>query len=116
MAISKRGIYENPTKSPWSYERYESDLERRMIDRLERDPTVAKWMKRHDVTIHWVDRQGRMRRYKPDFLVEYTDGRIAVIEVKDPSRVDSDDVKRKRSAAELWCKKRGIEYQIATLG
>jgi hypothetical protein len=57
-----------------------------------------------------------MRRYKPDFLVEYTDGRIAVIEVKDPSRVDSDDVQRKRSAAELWCKKRGIEYQIATLG
>ena len=49
-------------------------------------------------------------------LVEYTDGRIALIEVKDPSRVDSDDVQRKRSAAELWCKKRGIEYQIATLG
>lgn len=116
MAISKRGIYENPTKSPWSYERYESDLERRMMERLERDPTVAKWMKRHDVTIHWVDKQGRMRRYKPDFLVEYTDGRIALIEVKDPSRVDSDDVQRKRSAAELWCKKRGIEYQIATLG
>jgi hypothetical protein len=49
-------------------------------------------------------------------LVEYTDGRIALIEVKDPSRVDSDDVQRKRSVAELWCKKRGIEYQIATLG
>jgi len=115
MAISKRGIYENPTKSPWSHERYESDLERRMMARLERDPAVAKWMKQHDVTIHWVDKQGRKRRYKPDFLVEYIDGRIALIEVKDPSRVDSDDVKRKHSAAELWCKKRGMEYQIITL-
>jgi hypothetical protein len=56
-----------------------------------------------------------MRRYKPDFLVEYTDGRIAVIEVKDPSRVDSEDVKRKRSAAEIWCKKRGIEYSTFTV-
>jgi hypothetical protein len=115
MAISKRGIFENPTKSPWSHERYESDLERRMMERLERDPTVAKWMKRHEVTIHWVDKQGRMRRYKPDFLVEYSDGRIALIEVKDPSRIDSDDVQRKRSAAELWCKKRGMEYIVYTL-
>jgi hypothetical protein len=35
--------------------------------------------------------------------------------VKDPSRIDSDDVKRKRSAAELWCKKRGMEYIVYTL-
>jgi hypothetical protein len=115
MAISKRGIFENPTKSPWSYERYESDLERRMMERLERDPNVLKWMKRHDVSIQWVDGQGRKRHYKPDFLVQYSDGRIAVIEVKDPSRVDSDDVKRKRSAAEIWCKRRGIEYVIFTV-
>jgi beta-lactamase superfamily II metal-dependent hydrolase len=42
-------------------------------------------------------------------------GDAALIEVKDPSRIDSDDVKRKRSAAELWCKKRGMEYIVYTL-
>ena len=28
MAISKRGLYEAPQKSPYSFERYDSELER----------------------------------------------------------------------------------------
>jgi hypothetical protein len=55
MAIGIRGEYPNPAKSPWSFERYHSDLERRMMDRLERDPRVTKWMKRHGITIPWID-------------------------------------------------------------
>ena len=50
-----------------------------------------------------------------DFLVEYVDGRKVLIEVKDPSRLDSNDVKRKRKAAEMWCKQRHMEYIIATI-
>ena len=53
--------------------------------------------------------------YVPDFLGEYEDGRKAVIEVKDPSRLDSNDVQRKRKAAEMWCKQRSMEYVIATM-
>ncbi len=115
MAMNKRGIFENPTKSPWNFEIYDSELEYKMMVQLERDPTVAKWMKRHGISIPWVDSQKHQRRYVPDFLVEYSDGRIALIEVKDPSRFDSDEVKRKRSAAELWCRLRGIEYIVATI-
>ncbi|KKM65841.1 hypothetical protein LCGC14_1487220, partial [marine sediment metagenome] len=62
-------------------------LEEQMMDRLDADPAVAKWMKRHGISISWVDSQKHMRRYVPDFIVEYTDGRRAVIEVKDPSRI-----------------------------
>lgn len=116
MAISKHGTFENPSKSPYNFEKYQSDLERRMMERLEADPTVRKWMKRHGITIPWVDGQKHMRRYCPDFLVEYTDGKKALVEAKDPSRIDSDDVKRKRKAAEIWCKKRGIDYIVATIG
>ena len=116
MAISKRGKFENPTKSPWNFENYDSDLERRMMVRLERDAHVVKWMKRHGLTIPWIDGQKHRRRYVPDFLVEYEDGRKAVIEVKDPSRIDSNDVQRKRKAAEIWCKQRSMEYQLATIG
>ena len=36
------------------------------------------------------------------------------IEVKDPSRIESNDVQRKRRAAEIWCKQRNMEYIIAT--
>ncbi len=115
MAISIRGNYENPRKRSWNFEKYDSDLERRMMDRLEHDPHVTKWMKRRGVTIPWIDGQKHQRRYVPDFLVQYEDGRKVVIEVKDPSRIDSNDVQRKRKAAEMWCKQRKMEYVIATV-
>ena len=116
MAISIRGEYANPKKSPWNFENYHSDLERRMMDRLEKDPFVKKWMKRHGITIPWIDGQKHQRKYVPDFFVEYGDGKKVIIEVKDPSRIDSDDVQRKRKAAEIWCRQRKMEYMIMTIG
>jgi hypothetical protein len=115
MAISNRGEFWNPTKSPYNFELFQSDLERRMMERLESESTVRKWMKRHGICIPWIDNQKHQRRYTPDFLVEYNDGKKAIIEVKDPSRIDSDDVQRKRKAAEIWCKQRGMEYIVATI-
>jgi len=115
MAVSKHGVFPEPKKSPYNFERYQSDLERRMMVRLDGDPTVRKWMKRHGISIPWIDNQKHQRRYVPDFIVEYVDGRKAIIEVKDPSRLDSDDVQRKRKAAEMWCKQRHMEYILATI-
>src|SRR5438105_13304242 len=115
MQISKHGEFSNPNKSPYNFERYQSDLERRMMVRLEADQNVRKWMKRHGISIPWIDGQKHQRRYVPDFIVEYDDGRRLIIEVKDPSRIDSNDVQRKRKAAEMWCKQRGIEYEMATI-
>ena len=85
-----------------------------MMAKLEADPIVKKWMKRHGITIPWIDGQKHQRRYVPDFFVEYDDGKKAIIEVKDPSRIDSNDVQRKRKAADIWCKQRGMEYLMAT--
>ena len=115
MAISIRGDFPNPQKSPWNFEKFQSDLERRMMEKLDADPVVKKWMKRHGITIPWIDGQKHQRRYSPDFFVEYDDGTKAIIEVKDPSRLDSNDVQRKRKAAEIWCKQRGMEYMMATV-
>jgi hypothetical protein len=77
---------------------------------------VVKWMKRHGITIPWIDGQKHQRRHIPDFPVEFEDGETAVIEVKDPSRVDSNDVLRKRKAAEMWCRQRKMEYILAPVG
>lgn len=115
MPISKHGIYENPTKSPYSYETWQSDMERRMMARLEADAEVIKWQKRHGISIRWIDANGRQSNYRPDFLVEYADGRKAIIEVKDPSKLDSQAIQRKRRAAEEWCRKRGMNYELATI-
>ena len=115
MAISKRGRYEGPRKSPYNFENYDSDLERRMMIRLEDDVEVARWQKRHGISIPWIDPQGRKSNYKPDFLVEYTDGRKVIIEVKNPAMTDSPSVLRKRSAAEEWCRRRCMTYELATI-
>ncbi len=115
MAISKRGTYESPSKSPFNFERYDSYLERIMMDRLENDDGVARWQKRHTVSIPWIDQHGRQRNYRPDFLVEYTDGRKAIIEVKNPALMDSPSVLRKENAAREWCRRRGMAYELATV-
>ena len=115
MAISNRGIYEAPLKSPYSFERYDSDMERMFMAKLERDTEVAKWQKRHGISIPWIDSQGRKCNYRPDFLIEYTDGRKELIEVKNPALMDSPAVLRKQNAAEHWCKLRGITYRMATI-
>jgi len=115
MAFSKHGDFWDPKKSPYNFERFDSDLERRMMVRLDADPNVKKWMKRHGISIPWIDGQKHQRRYVPDFIVEYIDGKRVLLEVKDPSRIDSDEVKRKRQAAEMWCNQRGMEYIMATI-
>ena len=115
MPVSKHGDYPSPKKSPYNFEKYDSKLELRMMEKLDADPTVKKWMKRHGLNIPWIDVQKHKRRYVPDFIVEYIDGCKVILEVKDPSRVDSDEVKRKRKAAEMWCKRRGMEYVVATV-
>lgn len=115
MRLSKHGRYEDMAKSPYNFEAYDSELELRVMMRLEADTDVDRWTKRHGITIPWVDNQKRMRRYFPDFLVQYQDGTKKLIEAKDKSRMDSDDVQRKRKAAELWCKRRGMEYFVMTL-
>lgn len=115
MAISKRGIYENPCKSPYNFEHYDSNLERMMMRRLDDDVEVAKWQKRHGISIPWIDPSGRKCNYRPDFLVEYTDGRKALIEVKNPALMDSPSVLRKESSAREWCRRREMKYEMATV-
>lgn len=113
--LSKRGEWWLGTKCPYNFEVYDSELENRYMFRLEADSHVEAWTKRHGMMIPWYNGQKQLRRYIPDFLVRYADGSIAVVEVKDPSRVDSPEVQRKRKAAELWCRQRGMTYEIATL-
>ena len=116
MALSERGNFEEPKKSALNFEVYDSGLERRMMERLDADPTVRKWTKHHRISISWVDSRHHRHTYRPDFLVEYIDGAKALIEVKGAGLVDSEAVQRKRKAAELWCHRRGMEYSIETIG
>ena len=116
MPAVRRGNFENPRKSAWNFEIYDSDLERRMMRRLEADSSVCKWTKRHGISISWLDRRHHRHAYRPDFLVEYVDRSVGLIEVKGANLVDSEAVQRKRQAAELWCQRRGMAYSLETVG
>ena len=71
MALSKHGQLLYPEKSPYNFESYDSLMELHYMQRMEIDPFVRHWMKRHTITIPWIDAQKHQRRYHPDFLVEY---------------------------------------------
>ena len=115
MPMIERGDFDNPTKSAYNFEVYDSGLERKMMGRLESDHTVRKWTKKHGIVIPWIDPKGKRHNYRPDFLVEYTDGGLALIEVKGANQIDSDTVQRKRDSARRWCARRRMEYSIETV-
>jgi hypothetical protein len=114
MPASERGDFENPTKSAYSIERYDSLWERDYMRRLERDKTVAKWTKTHGITIQYVTEAGNVRGYRPDFLVELLDGSKELHEVKGTQLLDNPDTRRKHEAAQNWCTRRGMHFSVIT--
>lgn len=114
MPTSEHGDLENPTKSAYSVERYESSWEHDYMKRLEKDKTVAKWTKNHGITIQYVTEAGNVRGYRPDFLVERIDAKKELHEVKGGQFLDNPDTKRKHEAARNWCRKRAMSFVVVT--
>ena len=114
MPTYERGDLENPSKSAYSVERYDSGWELEYMRRLERDKTVAKWTKNHGITIQFVTEAGHVRGYRPDFLVERIDGTKELHEVKGGQFLENPDTKRKHEAAATWCMKRHMKFLVVT--
>ena len=58
--------------------------------------------------------KNKNRTYLPDFKVEYTDGRIEIIEIKPRYQLEWEEVKEKKSAAEKYCQENNMTYRILT--
>ncbi len=112
MPLSEHGDYENPRKSPYTVERYESGWEMLYMRKLEIDKTVKKWTKNHGIVIEYITEAGNKRGYKPDFLVEKIDGQKEIHEVKGGQFLRNPDTIRKHERAKLWCKQRGMNFII----
>lgn len=114
MSGSEHGDFENPKKSAYSVERYDSEWEKQYMVLLEANKTVAKWTKNHGITIEYITEAGNKRGYRPDFLVERNDGVIEIHEVKGGYMLDNPDTKRKHDRARVWCKQRGMKFVVVT--
>ncbi len=114
MPTTERGDFENPAKSAYSVERYDSSWELQYMKRLERDKRVAKWTKNHGITVQYVTEAGNVRGYRPDFLIERIDGAKELHEIKGSQFINNLNTIRKHKAARNWCRKRGMRFVVIT--
>lgn len=114
MASSEHGDFENPKKSGYSVERYDSHWEKEYMVKLERDKTIAKWTKNHGIVIEYITEAGNKRGYRPDFLIERVNGTKELHEVKGGQFLDNPDTIRKHERAKHWCKQRGMNFIVVT--
>ncbi len=110
--MSKHGYYENPKKSAYSIEYYDSTWEYDYMRELEGDNTVEKWTKNHGIRIPYQDDDKKYKYYKPDFLVERIDGTVELVEIKSPHILKTSNTQRKMECAKKWCGARDIQYRL----
>jgi TnsA endonuclease N terminal len=112
MARINHGAYENILKSPYNLEYYDSSWELEYMKELENDQIVSKWTKNHGIRIKYFDLDNKFKTYNPDFLVEYADGTIELVEMKGQHLLNNPNTRRKMDYAKKWCNARKIKYRI----
>ena len=108
----KIDAFEDPKKSPYSLEYYDSSWEKEYMKELEGDDSVAKWTKNHGLRIKYFDSNNKFKTYVPDFLVENTNGAIELVEMKGTHLLKNPDTKKKIEFAKKWCEARKMTYRI----
>ncbi|MGB9590092.1 MAG: hypothetical protein ACPL68_04330, partial [Candidatus Hydrothermia bacterium] len=80
---------------------YDSELERDFMAFLDDAEDVERWGRilRYIFSLEYLDHQGRVRRYVPDFVVKTTDGNYYLVETKG---LETPDVQLKDARAERW--------------
>jgi TnsA-like endonuclease N terminal len=89
---------------------YHSSYELRRMKELDLDDNVLLWTKDHDIVMHY-QHNGKEKKYIPDFLIQYNDGRKTLEEIKgyikDVAQYDS-----KCSAARTYCSIKNMEFIV----
>jgi hypothetical protein len=95
--------------------KFRSGWEEKFMSYLDSEPTIANWTY-EKVVIEYVAnlRTKKIRKYYPDFYVEYVDGHVEVIEIKPKRKLEQAIIKKKTAAAKVWCEKQGATYRILT--
>ena len=110
--MPKISAYEDPKKSPYTLEYYDSSWELEYMKELEEDESVAKWTKNHGLRIKYFNTENKFKTYVPDFLVEKMDRKIELVEMKSTHLLKNPDTQKKMEFAKKWCAARGITYRI----
>lgn len=95
-------IYDGFKKAAHKYYKFDSSTEKDFAIVCEASQSVEKWLKpaAKQFSLYWG--QGREHNYEPDFIVETKDC-IYMVETKDNTKVDNNDVVMKSNAAKTYC-------------
>ena len=91
---------------------FRSGLELKFLKILEKNPNVRKY-KAESLQIEYFF-EGSSHNYIPDILVEYTDGKIELWEIKPKSQTKWAKNVAKWKAANVYCQKRSWEFIVMT--
>lgn len=81
---------------------------------LDEDPDVKTFLSEGVIIPYIRNKATRVSKYFPDFVVEYTDGRTVMYEIK-PSHFLTKRVNiRKWEAAQKFCSDKGWTFEILT--
>lgn len=104
---------------------YRSSYEKTFIYWCEKSPRIKHWAS-ECIAIPYLNHDGKWHRYYPDFFVEYSDGRFAVIEIKPSSQTHKPVNENswfgmewrknycKWKTTKEFCEARGWEFKILT--
>lgn len=108
----KRGLYTSPIAGVC---KFRSSWEEKFMAYLDQDASVKLWSYEKTVIEYLSNkRTNKIRKYYPDFYVEYLDGTKKLIELKQKRKLSQVAVKKKAQAAEEWCVNVGATYVILT--
>lgn len=95
--------------------KYRSGWEQKYMVHLDENFEVAKWSY-EKLVIEYVSNQKtkKVRKYYPDFQIEYKDGRKVVVEIKPSRKLGQATVVKKIRAAMLWCTEHDMTYKVLT--
>lgn len=95
--------------------KFRSGWEEKYMAHLDSDPLVESWSYEQTI-IEYISniRTKKVRRYYPDFFVRYSDGRVEIVELKPKRKLDHLTVKKKTTAALVWCAARGMTFRLLT--
>jgi TnsA endonuclease-like protein len=102
------------TKSGVEY-KYRSGWEFQYMKYLDASTDVLSWTY-ESVVIPYVSnvKTGKIRKYHPDFFIEWSDARREIIEIKPSKRVGQVKVQKKLKAAEEHCRAHGLTLKVIT--
>lgn len=108
----KRGVYTSVIAGEC---KYRSGWELEFCKFLDSKSDIAAWSY-EKILIEYVSNKstGKIRKYFPDFFVEYKDGEKHLYEIKPKRRVSNLAVQKKAKAAIEWSNLHGMTYKMLT--